>query len=241
MASSEVGRRRLRLARYAFGGALCLLAGVNVLVGSAWYLSLGVAATGIAIAYGSGRRVFAAGVRRTGEEIVCRYIPWFEGNAYSVLVLIPLIAVAMVAAGHAPGNPAWLLYGGIILLAISALMLIVTLWIWRRSLLRITPSALTVRIPERGGASTDIRREEVRSIAPKLVRNVAAGTESLQTEVVYQPAEAGSDTTAAVMLGQYLTVQPASLGEALAAWKDGAHAGPGELMDRIERILRGTS
>ncbi|MBV8785297.1 MAG: hypothetical protein JOZ00_01250 [Mycobacterium sp.] len=241
MTSSTAKGRRVRVLRYAIGGALCLLAGISVLVGSAWYLPLGVAATGVGIIYGSGRGVFRAGVSRAGDEIVCRYIPWYEGNPYIMAVLIPLIAVAMIGAGSAPGYPAWLRYGGIILLAICALLMAVTVWIFRRSLLRINPSALTVRIAERGSELTNIPRADVRSIEPKLVSNVTAGTESLQVQVAYRPAVASSETTATVMLGLYLSVRPVNLLNALVAWKDGAHDNPSELLDRIERILRGQS
>lgn len=97
-----------------------------------------------------------------------------------------------------------------------------------------------MRIAERGSELTDIRREHVRSIEPKLVPSVA-GTERLQVEVAYQPADVSSEATATVMLGMYLSVQPINLLNALVAWKDGAHDNPSELLDRIERILRGRS
>ncbi|WP_163716691.1 hypothetical protein [Mycobacterium timonense] len=239
MTSRSAKGRRVRVRRYAVGGALCLLAGINALIGSAWYLWLGAAAVGVGIIYGSGRRIFGAGVRRTGQEIVCRYLPWYESNPYIATLLLPLIAIAMIGAGCAPGNPAWLWYGGVILLAISALLMGVSVWIWRRSLLRITPPALTVRIAERGSELTDIRREDVRSIEPKLVPNAAAGTERLQVEIAYQPADVSNETTVTVMLGMYLSVQPINLLNALVAWKDGAHENPCELLDRIEGILRG--
>ncbi|OBB92573.1 hypothetical protein [Mycobacterium sp. 852002-40037_SCH5390672] len=242
MTGSGVKGRWGRVLRYAFGAALCLLAGINVLIGSAWYLSLGVAACGVGIIYGSGRRIFGAGVSRTGDTIVCRYIPWYEGNTYIFGIFLPLMGVVAFAAGSAPGHPpAWLRYCGIILFAIFALLVVVAVWIWRRSLLRITPSSLTVRIAERGSELTDIRREYVRSIEPKLVPNAAAGTERLQVEIAYQPADVSSETTATVMLGLYLSVQPINLVNALVAWKDGAHDNPSELLDRIERILRGRS
>ncbi|MCA2265868.1 hypothetical protein A5626_05075 [Mycobacterium marseillense] len=239
MASSTAKGRRVPKLRYAFGGGLCLLAGINALIGSAWYLWLGIAACGVGIIYGSGRRTFGAGVSRTGDAIVCRYIPWFEGNTYVFGTFFPLMSAVAIAAGFAPGNPVWLWYSGIVLLAIFALLVVVAIWIWRRSLLRITPSVLTVRIAERGSELTDIRREHVRSIEPKLVSNAAAGTERLQVEIAYQPADVSNETTATVMLGMYLTVQPINLLNALVAWKDGAHQNPSELLDRVEGILRG--
>ncbi|AFC45909.1 hypothetical protein I550_5178 [Mycobacterium intracellulare 1956] len=100
---------------------------------------------------------------------------------------------------------------------------------------------MTVRIAERGSELTDIRREHVRSIEPKLVPSVAAGTERLQVEVAYQPADVSSEATATVMLGMYLSVQPINLLNALVAWKDGGHENPCELLDQVEGILRGNS
>ncbi|AFJ37683.1 hypothetical protein W7S_23670 [Mycobacterium sp. MOTT36Y] len=173
-------------------------------------MSVVLAAIGAVILIGP-RRIFRAAVSRTGDEIVCRYIPWYEGSAYSTTLLLPLTGIAMVDLGFRPGNPAWLWYGGVILLAISALLMGTSIWIWRRSLLRITPSVLTVRIAERGSELTNIRREDVRSIEPKLVPNAAAGTERLQVEIAYQPADVSNETTATVMLGMYLTVQPINL------------------------------
>lgn len=241
MADRAAKGRRVPKLRYAVGGALCLLAVINVLVGSAWYLPVGAAACGVGIIYGSGRRIFGAGVSRTGDAIVCRYIPWYEGNTYVFGTFFPLMSAVAIAAGCAPGNPAWLWYSGIVLLAIFALLVVVAIWIWRRSLLRITPSVLAVRIAERGSELTDIRREHVRSIEPKLVSNAAAGTERLQVEIAYQPADVSNETTSTVMLGMYLTVQPINLVKALVAWNEDARENPRELLDRVERILRGQS
>jgi hypothetical protein len=44
-----------------------------------------------------------------------------------------------------------------------------------------------------------------------------------------------------VLLGLRLTVQPINLLNALLAWKHGAADTPSELLDRVERILRGHS
>jgi hypothetical protein len=226
--------------RYAFGGALCLVAGVNVLIGSPWYLSLGVAATGGIILAGQ-RRIFRAGVSRSEDEIVCRYVPWFEGNAYIALVLVPLMGVAMVGAGSAPGNPVWLRYGGIfLLLGVTPLVVWGALRMWRRSLLAITPSTLTVRLAERGSELTEIRREQVESIEPKRVPQPVSG-EWLQAAITYRANGIGGDATNTVILGLRLTVRPDNLLNALIAWKDGADANSSELLDRIERILRGRS
>lgn len=51
----------------------------------------------------------------------------------------------------------------------------------------------------------------------------------------------GGDATKTLLLGLRLTVQPVNLLNALVAWNDGAHDNPSELLDRIERTLRGQS
>lgn len=238
MAGGTAKNRWKRVLRYSFGGALCLLAGINVLVGSAWYLSLIVAVAGSIIIVGQ-RRIFRAAVSRSGDKIVCRYIPWYEGNAYSTLVLIPLMGVAMVAAGCASGNPAWLRLGGIVVLGVTPLTVYGIVRMWLRSLLRITPLMLTVRLAERGSELTEIRRELVESIEPKIVPLPYA--ESLQVAITYRPVDVGGDTTKTVILGLRLSVQPINLLNALVAWKDGANDSPSELLDRVERVLRGRS
>ncbi|MCA2319851.1 hypothetical protein JF732_20160 [Mycobacterium intracellulare] len=226
-----------RVLRYSFGGALCLMAVIEVLVGARWSLAVGVAVAGGVILIGQ-RRIIRAAVSRTDDEIVCRYVPWYEGNAYSTTLLLPLMGVAMVDLGFRPGNPVWLRYGGFLLLGVTALTVWGVVRMWRRCLLSITPSALTVRLVDRGSELTEIRRELVESIEPRRLPQPAGG-ESLQVAITYRPMEVGEDTTKTVLLGLRLTVQPINLLNALVAWKDGAHDHPSELLDRIERILRG--
>lgn len=108
---------------------------------------------------------------------------------------------------------------------------------WLRSLLCFSPSILTVRLAERGSQLTEIRREQVQSIEPKLVP-LPPRAQSLQVAITYRSVDAGG-ATKTVLLGLRLTVQPADLFKALVAWKDGAHDNPSKLLDRIERILRG--
>lgn len=237
MSGGVKGRWR-RVLRYSFGAFLGLLAGITALVGSAWYLPLGVAAVGGIIVVGQ-RRIFRAAVSRSGDEIVCRYIPWYEGNAYTTLVLIPLMAVVSLGAGYAPGNPAWLRFTGIVILGVTPLTFYGIVRMWRRSLLRITASMLTAGLVERASDVFDIRRELVESIAPQPVPNPASG--ALQVAITFRPVDAGTDATKTVMLGPRLSVQPINLLNALAAWQDGAGDDPSVLLDRIERILRGHS
>lgn len=200
---------------------------------------LGVAAAGGIIVVGR-RRIFRAAVSRSGDAIVCRYIPWYEGNAYSTLVLMPLIGVASLGAGYAPGNPTWLRITGVIVLSVTPMTLYGVVNMWLRSLLCITPSMLTVRLAERRSELTEIRRELVESIEAKPTPQPAGG-EWLQVGITYRPVGAGAVATKTVMLGLRLSVQPINLLNALIAWKDGTGDSPRELLDWIERILRGTS
>jgi hypothetical protein len=240
MADSGVKGRWGRVLRYAFAGFLLLFTVVATLTGVQWYWSLIGACTVSLLVLGR-RRIFRPGVTRTADEIVCRYIPWYEGNAYFLNVGLPLIGVAMVAAGFTPGNPAWLRYGGYILLGVMPLIVFSVVSMWRRCSLRISPSALTVRLAALKDGPIEIRREHVKSITPKMVPNSANGVPSLQVEIAYRPADLSTDTTQTVLLGLQLTVVPDNLLNALIAWKDATHDNPSELLDRIERILLGRS
>jgi hypothetical protein len=112
---------------------------------------------------------------------------------------------------------------------------------WRRCFLRSSPSALTVRLAAPKDEPIEIRRELVQSITPKMVPTSVNGVPSLQVEIGYHSADLDSDTTKTVLLGLQLTVAPINLLNALVAWKDATNADPSELLDRIERILRGHS
>lgn len=239
MASSETTGRWGRVLRYTFGGVLLLVTVVATWVGAQWYLSLIGFCTALIFILGR-RRIFRPGVNRSGHEIVCRYIPWYEGNAYVLNLLIPLMGVAAVGAGYAPGNPAWLRYGGIILLVLTPLFVFSALRMWRRCVLCISPSVLTVRLAAPKDELTEIRRECVLSIEPKIYPNGMSG-QSLQVEIAYRSADLNSDTTKTVLLGLQLSVQPVNLLNALVAWKDGDNDNPSELLDRVERVLRGRS
>lgn len=97
-----------------------------------------------------------------------------------------------------------------------------------------------MRLVDRGSELTEIRRELVVSIEPQIVA-LPRGAQSLQVAVTYWPAAVGGDASKTLLLGLQLTVQPVNLLNALVAWNDGAHESPSELLDRIERILRGQS
>lgn len=229
----------VRLLRYTFAGALFVLTGVTMLVGAPWYVTLGIAVTGCIILLGTQRRTVHPGVSRTTDAVICRYLPWYESNAYFTNVLLPLLGIAVVAAGYAPENPAWLRYGGIALLSISALLMAVTVFIWRRSLLCITARLLTVRIAERGSAPTSLRREQIQSIELKDIHNVGAGTDSAQVEIVYCTVDTDRSTPKTMLISRYLSVAPLNLAEALTVWNNNTATDEHELLDRIEQSMRG--
>ena len=230
--------RSWRVLRYGFGALLCLLTVVAARAGLRWYWSVVVLCGAFLIILGR-RRIFRLGVTRTASEITCRYIPWYEGNAYYLNILLPLTGVAMFAAGNDPGNPAWLAFGGIILLVLTPLFTYSAVRMWRRCLLCITPSVLAVRLAGPKDELTEIRREYVQSITPKMIPYTVSGAESLQVEITYHATDLSSDTTKTVLLGPQLSVQPNNLLDALVAWKDATDENPNALLDRIERILRG--
>lgn len=238
MANGETSARWGRLLRYTFGGTLCLLTVVAARAGLQWYLSVVVLCGAILIVLGR-RRIFRAGVTRTYDEIMCHYVPWYEGNAYFLNVLLPLMGVAMIAASNDSGNPAWLRFGGIILLVLTPLFVFSAVRMWRRCLLRISPSVLTVRLAGPKDELTEIQRECVVSIEPKIVPNGVSG-QSLQVAITYRATDLSSDAKT-LLLGLQLSVQPINLLNALVAWKDGAHENPSELLNRVEAILRGHS
>lgn len=235
MADGATSGRWARILRYTVGGALCVVTVVAARAGVQWYLCLIGFCVALILILGR-RRIFRAGVNRSGHEIVCRYLPWYEGNAYILNVLVPALGVASVGAGCAPGNPVWLRFTGIILLLATPIFAFSAVRMWRRCLLSISPSALTVRLAAPTDELTEIRRDSVLSIAPKTVPNGVSGR-SLQVAIAYRTADLSSDTKT-VLLGLQLSVQPVNLLNALVAWKDGAHDNPSELLDRIERVLR---
>ncbi len=203
----------------------------------AWYWSVIVFCAAFLIILGR-RRIFRPGVERTADEISCRYIPWFEGNAYYVNLALPLTGAAMLVAGLAPGNPVWLRFGGGILLLFTPIFLDSAIRLWRKSILRITPSTLTV--PSAGGpkfAPMELTRERVQAVAPKWVAEVS-GAKALRVEISYHAADL-TEPSETVLLGPQLTVEPQNLLDALLEWKDATADDPHELMDRIEQLLLG--
>jgi hypothetical protein len=228
--------------RYGGAAVLLVLAVISLLRGGRWYETAIVFIPAIMFFLGNGRRIYRPAVDRSGEKIICRFIPWFESLVY-FSVLLSAIGAAGVSMGSDPGYPRWFRYGGIFLMCFGALLFASFLRAWRMSRLCITPTTLTIRLPLiRPPASlrgpTEIRRQQVQSIAPKIVE-MNYGAKILKTELVFRVD--GADDTTTVALGQQFTIEPMNLLGGLLAWKDGGNEDPGELMDRIEGILRGHS
>ncbi|BBZ57231.1 hypothetical protein MPHO_42230 [Mycolicibacterium phocaicum] len=229
--------RASQVFRCGIGAAACVLAGVVTLVKADWYLGLGIAAVGGVILLG-GRRIFRPAVSRSGDKVVCRYVPWYEGNAYIVNVLTPLMAIAMVGVGSGPGSPSWLRLGGIFLLALTPILWYFLVRTWRRSFLCITPSMLTVSSAVFGSKPIAIQRDFVQSLGSKVVPNSVRG-QSLQVEIAYQAGDLSRDVTNTLLLGASLTVEPIDLVNGLVLWRDGAPDSDTGLMDRVADSLRG--
>jgi hypothetical protein len=226
--------------RYTIGGALGVFAVVAATQGLAWYIATILLVLTSFVILGRGR-MFRAAVTRTSDEIVCRYSPWLQGDAYVVNIALPVMALAIIAASYAPGNPVWLRYGGYLLLALMPFMLSGTYRRWRLSLLRITPSTLTLRVPASNKEPIVLPREAISSITPKTER-APSGSPILQVQIAYRATDSTSDTDATIVLGQQLTVEPANLLNALVAWHDASGDDPtSDLLDRIEQVLRGRS
>ncbi|MGB8407500.1 MAG: hypothetical protein WCE30_25895 [Mycobacterium sp.] len=243
MTGNDKSTRWGRVLRYGTAALLLLLAAVTVLRGGRWYETAIMVIPAMVLLLGSGRQIYRSAINRSGEEITCRFIPWFEPLVYGCGVLLPAIGIAGIFMGSDPGYPRWFQYSGIFLVCLGALLAASFLRAWRMSRLCIRPTTLTIRLPLiRPPASlrgpTDIRRDQVKSIEPKIVR-MNMGVQILRVVMVFQADDADDTTT--VLLGPQFTIDPMNLLGGLLAWKDGAADDPGELMDRIEGILRGHS
>ena len=234
--NGPTNNRRAAL-RYVAAGVICLLTIFAAHTGLRWYWCAVSFCLAVGVILGR-RRIFHAGVTRTVDEVTCRYVPWFEGNAIFLCLVLPTLATASIFASYDPANPSWLLYDGLLLLGVMPLLLFSISSMWLQCFLRFTPSALTVRLAGLRSEATVIPRERILSITPKMIPNGVSGG-SLQAEINYQPVELSSDPAKTILLGLQLTVEPANLCRALMAWQEAAADDPDELMARIERILRG--
>jgi hypothetical protein len=239
MTGNGKSTRRGKVLRYFAAAVFLLLAAVSALRGGRWYETAIMAVAALMFFLGSSRRIYRPAVNRSERQVICRFIPWFESLVYFCGILIPAIGVAGFSMGSNPGYPGFFRYGGIFLICVGVLFMAGFLCLWRMCRLSITPTTLTIRLPAGPlRRPTDIRREHVQSIEPKIVET-NMGVRNLKTEMVFRAD--GADDTMTVVLGQQFTVEPMNLLGGLLAWRAGGNEDPGELMDRIEGILRGRS
>jgi hypothetical protein len=250
-------RRRLNFLEvlgYLLGGVM-LLPAIWAVAGDSSQgplsLVVGLTATGLliissAFTFLGNRRIPLIGVSREGGAVVCRYVPWYELNAYMMFGAFPLLGISTFVAGLQPGRPGWLIVAGLLILGIVVLGGYFAVQMWRRCLLRITPTALTVRLPARGSQLTEIARSRIESITDAQAQVGAAFAPATVTQIAiaYRPADPGT-ATQTVLIGpppgktaMQVSVHQPNMITALHAWKDADPDDPG-LMDRIEAILRG--
>ncbi|MCV7179925.1 hypothetical protein [Mycolicibacterium sphagni] len=211
-----------------------------MLKGTPWFLWTMWGFAAIAVAIGK-RRIFCPGVTRPSNAIICRYVPWYEGNAFLLNVGLPLGGLVGIVASFSAGYPVWLRFVGIVLLLATLLMAYATFRMWNRCSLRFTPSTLTIRVADPKIRPGELPRERIEAITPKWIANSVSGAKALQVEIAYRPEDSTTDAPKTVMLGLQLTVEPINLYGALVAWHDGGNADPNQLLDRIEGLLRGRS
>ncbi len=215
--------------RYAFGIIAALTALVNIDRGFGWcWAVIGVCAVTVLV-FGE-RRIFRASAIRVGDELECRYIPWYESNGYLFLLVIPMIGLAAAVSGLGPESPGWFRYAGLLLLALTPAFALGIVSKWHRSLLRITPSALVIHAASDGRAPTDVARERITAIELKVDE---LGSAPFQIKITYRPSDVHGALPATVVLGKDLSVRPVSLFNALTAWRTGS-----DDLDRIAALLR---
>ncbi len=251
-----MGRSRMKFGvlevlGYLLGGLLLLLAAGNASAGEPMYQVVGLAAGGFIFILGSitflgNRRILPVGVTREADSVVCRYLPWYELNAYMMFVVLPIIGISALVAGSVPGRPAWLRIAGFIMLGAVLLAGYFAVQMWRRCLVTFSRSSITVRLPARGAQLTEIPRSRIQSItdAAAEVGAAFAPVTVTQVAITYRPAEQSRET-ATVLIGPpagktalQVSVRPTDVYNALVAW-EGADPDDPHLLDRVEALLRG--
>jgi hypothetical protein len=224
--------------------------------GAPWGQTIGIASFG-ALAFGMSRkrRFFRTAVSRSATGIVCRYAPWYDSGFYLILV-VGIFGVSMCASGSDLG-----VVLGFLALLIPGLSAYFLVAMWRKAVLIVEPSSLSIRLPRRGSKLTEIPRERIESITPKtsyvggissnaglLALTLPGGRNSmnaLQVEIVYAPTESVGDTETVLFgmparrNGMQVCVTSANLLDALVVWKNSTNAEPIALLEQIEGILRG--
>lgn len=216
-----------------FGVAVtAMFALAGIIVKTSWYDILLAAVLVAGIFIGRRRRIFRPGVKRVGDDVICRYIPWYESMAYLCIVVLPLLGVVFLRSPHADGR--WFRFAGGSLLGLGATVAAMNIFVWITYRVRITPTTLAVSV----GRSSVIPRDRVQSIATRTFRSWNTGNEWTSIDIVYRPTDATSKPTKTLMLGtMWFSIEPANLIHALNTWRYGDADDPG-LMDHVEAILR---
>jgi hypothetical protein len=85
---------------YIVSICMLLMAGFGILHGIKWYLNVILGAGGALVLLGIGRPVYRVAVYRPGEqEVLCRFIPWYQANTLLTSVMLPIGGVAGIAMG----------------------------------------------------------------------------------------------------------------------------------------------
>ncbi len=149
-------------------------------------------------------------------------------------LVVPIIGIALIAAGRAPDTPAWVRYAGYISLLIGMGFALIAV-VQSTNRLNFTRSTLNIRI----GRRFEISRERFVSIKAKALTSASRGKATPHYDLVYAPPDGGSNRIMAAVDMQF-SVEPENLATALQTWKDSDPKDP-ELMDRLESVLRGQS
>jgi hypothetical protein len=199
-------------------------------------------------------RFLRVSVTRSADAVVCRWIPWYDSNFYLFLLLL-----VAGAAGWSSGGTLRVL--GALFLVLALLSIYFAIPMWRKAVLAIGPSTVTLQLPKRGSTRTEIPRDRIESIEPKTayVGGISSNAilflptlpggrnamNALQVEIIYKPADSdGARTTVLIGMpakrnGMQVCVKSANLLEALQFWKHAVDADPNELLDQVEGMLRG--
>ena len=243
---ASVLRNTLVVLTNAVGVIMVVLGVVAAANGWSWFFLLFGLSLGLIFMFGFPQsRVLKAGISRT-PEILCRYVPWFQGDFY-VLVASLLLVISVIGLGLSKGWDAENIVGaiaGIVLLALAVSGFRSQARLWRRCRLRIGQSELAIEVIKAGAAPIVVPREAVQAINTEIVDGGIDGSTTRYLALVYGGGGGQPET---IHIGRHtaesgllLSVKPQNLERALAAWKDGGSDDP-ELLDRVEAILRGRS
>ena len=228
----------------AFGLVMLLIvAGFVVFAGQRnWLFIAAGAICGLTFYLAGSGRIYQPAVTMAGDVITCRFNPWRDAAFYVVLIGMPALAVTPIAEGSR--SPSSLRIIGILWLLWTPVLLFRYVRQNRESLLRISPTALTVHQPGKHSAPTEVARGAIEAVTASTAQTL--NYDSAPTvQIVYRDRGASSSGAHTVVFGPtntkktaWLTVEQADLLAGLQAWRDGDPTEPG-LMDRVEAILRG--